>query len=345
MQKTHADEFDVQLTPSLYAGGYNSVTNPDVIGCMAIRTISLAAPDKEVWAMNGNANVDSTKFIGTTSASDLIFKTNNTEQMRLVSNGELKLPNLSGSGERFLKVSPNGTLRIGINLGVPWETRGNTISSSDFFGTLNNEDLVLKTNSLERLRITANGKIGVNNTLPLFDMDITGTLRSTYLINTTANILQSDADGLISSTSISTLKNELNYWQSTSTSIGAGSDIKFMGGAVGIGEEPIVFTNLNKYKLLVNGSIGAKEVVIKATGPWPDYVFAKDYRLQNLIEIEQYLKQYRHLPNMPSAAEIEANGQSLSEIQRLQQQKIEELFLYVLQQQKEIEELKSLMNK
>jgi hypothetical protein len=141
--------------------------------------------------------------------------------------------------------------------------------------------------------------------------------------------------------------NDVNYWKKTASPIGVGNtDINYSLGCVGIGSNPHIYASRADYKLLVDGSIGAREVVIKAINqPWPDYVFAKDYNLMKLTQLEKYIANNKHLPDMPSALEIEANGQSLSEIQRLQQQKIEELFLYVLQQQKEIEELKVLFQK
>jgi len=104
-------------------------------------------------------------------------------------------------------------------------------------------------------------------------------------------------------------------------------------GNVGIGTE-----NFGAYKLEVNGSVRSKEIVVE-TG-WADYVFDEKYRLPSLGEVEKFIKQNKHLPSIPSAKEIEEKGLNLGDVQRKMMEKIEELTLYIIQQQKEIEALK-----
>jgi len=93
------------------------------------------------------------------------------------------------------------------------------------------------------------------------------------------------------------------------------------------------------HKLAVNGSIGAREVKVE-TGTWSDFVFNKDYELPTLKEVEQHILEKGHLQDIPSAAEVEKNGVYLGEMDAKLLQKIEELMLYTIQQQKEIEVLK-----
>jgi len=95
-------------------------------------------------------------------------------------------------------------------------------------------------------------------------------------------------------------------------------------------------------KLEVNGVIRAKEVKIEATG-WPDYVFSAGYKLPSLETVADHIKEYKHLPEIPSAEEVADRGISVGEMQAKLLRKVEELTLYVIQQQKEIEELKSLL--
>jgi len=102
-------------------------------------------------------------------------------------------------------------------------------------------------------------------------------------------------------------------------------------------------TNPGTYKLAVNGKIRAKEVKVE-TG-WADYVFKEDYDLPTLAEVERHIKEKGHLPNIPSANEVAKNGIQLGEMNKLLLEKIEELTLYTIQQQKEIEKLKTKIDK
>jgi hypothetical protein len=87
--------------------------------------------------------------------------------------------------------------------------------------------------------------------------------------------------------------------------------------------------------LSVNGKIRAKEVKVE-TSNWPDYVFEEGYKVKTLEELESYIKANKHLPEMPAAKEIEANGIALGEIVKIQQKKIEELTLYTIEKDKQL---------
>ena len=107
-------------------------------------------------------------------------------------------------------------------------------------------------------------------------------------------------------------------------------------GDVGIGT-----SNPNGYKLAVAGTAVAQKVKVTAAATnWPDYVFHKEYVLPSLQEVAAYITTHQHLPEIPSAAEIEKNGQDLGEMNKQLLKKIEELTLYIIQQQKETEGLK-----
>ena len=103
-------------------------------------------------------------------------------------------------------------------------------------------------------------------------------------------------------------------------------------GKLGIGT-----TNPGNHKLAVNGSIRAKSVFVE-TG-WSDFVFEPNYKLMSLSEVEAFIKTHKHLPDIPSEAEIVKYGVSLGEIQSKLLQKIEELTLYIIKLDIEIKEL------
>jgi hypothetical protein len=102
------------------------------------------------------------------------------------------------------------------------------------------------------------------------------------------------------------------------------------GGNVGIG------ISTPREKLSVNGNIRAREIKVQATD-WPDYVFEEGYQVGTLKALESYIKTNKHLPGMPSAKEVEANGIGVSKMLKLQQQKIEELTLHLIEKDKAIE--------
>ncbi|MBI3235517.1 MAG: hypothetical protein HYZ42_16005, partial [Bacteroidetes bacterium] len=105
-------------------------------------------------------------------------------------------------------------------------------------------------------------------------------------------------------------------------------------------------TSFNKIQFCVksDGFVYAREInVMPMNIQFPDYVFDNTYKLKTLHELETYLKQNRHLPNIPTAKEVNDKGINLAEMQVKQMEKIEELFLYVIELKKENEALKKKM--
>jgi len=91
------------------------------------------------------------------------------------------------------------------------------------------------------------------------------------------------------------------------------------------------------YKLSVNGKIICTEARVQAVANWPDYVFADDYALMSLEELEKFLATEKHLPGIPSADElIEAEGFDLGDMHKMTIEKVEELTLYIIAQNKRL---------
>lgn len=112
------------------------------------------------------------------------------------------------------------------------------------------------------------------------------------------------------------------------------SGVASYNGGVAIGTTSVP----TGYTLAVEGKIRTREVRVDQD-TWPDYVFAEGYTLPTLEEIQKYIHEKGHLPNIPSAKEVEANGVELGEMNKLLLEKIEELTLYILQQDERIKEL------
>lgn len=153
-------------------------------------------------------------------------------------------------------------------------------------------------------------------------------------------------------------------WQESTGGSGGGVDADWqvdgnnmyseVSGKVGVGTTafPTVVggADISAYKLFVTGGIITDEVRVRTD--WADYVFEEQYELRSLGEVAQFIELNGHLPNIPSAEEVESQGVEMGEITKLQQEKIEELTLYTIDQQrqidvqsKQIQELTDLVNK
>ena len=186
------------------------------------------------------------------------------------------------------------------------------------------------------------GKLGVGTTTPSTQLEVNGAMK---LTSTYGNLTVSstDANYMRFNTSLPAFHfNKPLYLQNTVVR-GTGRALLFytntntqcltlLDNRVGIG------TQNPQYKLDVKGGIRAQEVVVETTGA--DFVFADDYQLRPLSEVKAFIAENKHLPEIQSAQEMQENGVSVSELQTQLLQKIEELTLYILQQDETIQELR-----
>ncbi|CAC9972473.1 hypothetical protein [Flavobacterium panici] len=183
------------------------------------------------------------------------------------------------------------------------------------------------------------GNVGINSPSPLNTFEVK--------VQTSKGISSSDGisihDGAIYRLGINIGINtdgEYSYLQSIKGGMGQRNIIiNPIGGNVGIGT-----ITTGAHKLAVEGSIGAREVKVQATG-WADFVFKKEYNLPTLEEVETHIKAKGHLENIPNEAEVLKNGISLGEMNAKLLQKIEELTLYVIEQNKQIANLQNRLDK
>lgn len=270
-----------------------------------------------------------------------------------------------GSSTTEGAVYRNGFVSIGGNYPTArFNVVGSGIVSHFHHGA--NEDTYIRPGTTNGFVLMDIGKVGIGTTAPSSQLDVHGVLE----LNNTSFIS--------SHTSISNLVTFIgvnSYWNGgsyatpnpntsglsmelhngghalrllqipaggglpmASTEIGFGGTNTFfnaLGGNVGIGT-----TTPGDYKLAVNGSIRAKEVVVEAS-PWPDFVFDDAYRLKSLGEVENHISEHGRLPDVPSAAQVASDGLSVGEAQRIMMQKIEELTLYMIEKDKQVAALQA----
>ncbi|MDL2222955.1 hypothetical protein LJB98_02540 [Bacteroidales bacterium OttesenSCG-928-M11] len=161
-------------------------------------------------------------------------------------------------------------------------------------------------------------RVGINNNEPQYSLDVNGIAK---------------AEGLIAK-SITTINDQNLQLQTNGTTR---MTISNATGNIGIGViDPT-------HKLEVNGTIRTQEVLIEVAN-WADHVFADDYQLLPINEVKSFIDENKHLPGIPSEAKVKENGVGLSEMQTLFLQKIEELTLYIIDQQQTIDELNKKIN-
>jgi uncharacterized protein YaiE (UPF0345 family) len=187
-------------------------------------------------------------------------------------------------------------------------------------------NLAFATGNSEAMRIVGNGNVGIGTTTPAGKLDVNGAV---FLKGKSIR----DSDGANSYFK----SNAASYFEN----MGSVSAMITASGNFGIG------TTDPKNKLSVNGTIWAKEVKVSLTDA-ADWVFDTNYKLKPLADVEKYIYENIHLPEIPSAEEFRQNDMNVSEMSNKLLQKIEELTLYAIEQdkktalqQQELERLKT----
>ena len=258
--------------------------------------------------------------IGTSSPSERLHVNGN---IRLGTSKPIFIKNGRNSDASLISSSSNSWLRMEANGGIAFWANGNSQS-----------------NDSPQFILRANGNLGIGTSSPSERLHVNGNIH----LGTSKPILikngrNSDAS-FISSSPNSWLRMGANggiaLWANgSSQSNDSPQFILRANGSVGIGT-----TNLGSYKLVVEGTVGARKVKVTMDA-WADFVFAEDHSLMPLKAVEHYIEKNKHLPNVPSEAQVLKEGIDLGKMDAILLRKIEELTLYILQQQKEIEALKA----
>lgn len=201
------------------------------------------------------------------------------------------------------------------------------------------------------------GKLGIGVTAPLYPLDVAGHISARPVGATPSNLHTNRGRLCFSGTPTdpnhTIYNNFLNLdgegvWDGMKVNAGFGYWVRIgnVNGQIPVtalyinnrGKIGINTTANTTYELAVEGTIGARRVKVSAAA-WADYVFDTAYRLAPLQEVEKYVQKNKHLPEVPSATEVVKNGVDVGDNQVLLLKKIEELTLYIIEQNKKQEAL------
>lgn len=247
----------------------------------------------------------------------LIGTAGNDGYIRLQETGHLAI----NSGNGMTVFTSNGNMSLRTN-------GGNTLVQGN--------NLIFRTNTGTKILVTSAGNVGIGTTTPQYKLSVNGDAHvqdklkignSIWISGAPQpggnnEIYTDDADLLINS----------NAAYNHNTVLNANTGYVKVGILKPTG-------NYTNFKLSVDGKIVAREIYVQ-TGYWADFVFANDYKLRPLSEVEEFIAKHKHLPGVPSEKEILENGNDLANTDAILLMKIEELTLYLIALDKENTELK-----
>lgn len=325
---------------------------------------SSAAMEMYVGASPGAGSYPAYILFGTTPTSGTVRQ----ERMRITESGNVGINTMTPGA----RLEVNGITRITTGNNNYLAVGAYNISTDNFAyfssgGQSNGTGIKFETTNgsgvntgAVRMTITNDGTVGIATITPnaAYKLDVNGAINATSLnvngtpvsgsqwttngsniyFNTVGSVgigtatpsasYKLDVNGAVNATSLYVNGQPFTGSSQWTTS---GSNAYFgLTGNVGIGS-----TNPDA-KLTVNGTVHAKEVRVDLSVPGPDYVFEKEYKLMSLEDVKAYIDKHNHLPDVPSAAEMEENGISVSEMNMILLRKVEELTLHLIDQERRL---------
>lgn len=283
------------------------------------------------WTTSGNT-IDTGDYLGTVNNQDLRFITNDTIRMLLTKEGNVivnngfqvnKETNFNGD------IKVNGNQEIENNLTVNGNMTINTNSTIQGSQTIN-KTLTVVDSTMFQNNVSIIGKVGIGKPVATEQLEVNGNIKANNLIVTDLNsgLLSIDRDGKLYTAPVGSVPE--------TPQLKVTDKLNVTGNIV-------VGTSLLKKELNVNGKINANDIEVSSRS-WADYVFKDGYQLMPLSEVELFVEKNNHLPNVPSEKEVLTNGINVAQMNETLLMKIEELTLYIIEQQKMIEQLQLEMN-
>ncbi|MBQ6725100.1 MAG: hypothetical protein IJQ89_00835 [Bacteroidales bacterium] len=292
------------------------------------------------WELGGNSNLQTTDFLGSTTGVPVRFKSS-TSDYGMTLNG-IKL----GVG-----IGPSCNLHVHSTIiqdpGIVVPSRGDSVINRDdpYFGDLYTGEIRITNPNTGSSDNDGFGICQRNTKVTLLQrendiLEIKGYTGSGIVLKTNGNIEMTTGTTSFNNISVGGMATTVNFHATGNFTLDGNLSVgaNFLCNSNG----DVTANSLtvgNGFSCNNNGYVKAKEIKVTLTD-WPDYVFEEGYDRLSLPETEKYIKENGHLPDVPSAQEVEENGVSLGEINAKLLQKIEELTLHIIDLQKQIDELK-----
>lgn len=312
-----------------------------------VSLLTISAANASIQLQNGILNRGFLQAVGgdvklgtnsTNTTGSLLFQTKQIDRMSIDQNGQVGIGTTAPSSaltinganpilqlrnndidKGFLQISGDN-IKIGTNL------------------SNNTGNVIIRTNGVDRMNVDEGGSVTIgdaNDGYLLINSDQPGvTLQKSNLTHANIYVDDNTGDFIIEKTIQGNGRMVLRPAQGAGYNVYINENGQFNFGT---GLHP------NGYRFSIEGNVIATGFTTQSVANWPDYVFEKNYRLRSLNEVNEFIRANKHLPGIPSAAEIEKEGLELTDISKRLMEKVEELTLYILQQQEQIDELKKLV--
>ncbi len=262
------------------------------------------------WSTSGNS-ISSGNFLGTTNSQSLVFKTNNSQAMVILSNGHV------GIGT----VDPH----------YPLQVVGNVVDSGTFYANYIESANGISVGQFKLVAGVVDSIVSTSGTLQLSATIVNADGALTAAGSLTAGVSDTAITVNGHTGTITSGLKTVSFSYDTITTTG-----KIITNTLAINTHNVPAG----YSLAVDGAVIATDVYVELYASWPDYVFDKGYKHRSLENLEEYINNNHHLPGLPSAQEVESKGSiSVQKIVTQDTKQIEELTLDLIELNKRVKAL------